>query len=134
MVPAVQSNPVQTASASASGGDTNANTVDYNQFLQLLIAQLRNQDPTSPTDPTQFVSQLASFSGVEQQVKANSKLDTLITNASLGQAGAILGRTVSTADGAQFGPVTAVQITSGALTALTSDGRSVPLSAVTAIS
>jgi flagellar basal-body rod modification protein FlgD len=37
-------------------------------FLQLLVAQLKNQDPLSPTDSTQFVSQLAQFSELEQVI------------------------------------------------------------------
>ncbi len=44
-------------------------TLDYNSFLKLLTAQMKFQDPTKPTDATQFVSQLASFSSVEQGIK-----------------------------------------------------------------
>ena len=51
---------------------------DFNSFLQLLTAQVRNQDPLSPLDSTQFVEQLASFSGVEQQIATNSRLDSLL--------------------------------------------------------
>lgn len=64
------------ATNTTSGTTSTNNTLDYNNFLQLLVAQLQNQDPTNPSDPTQFVSQLASFSAVEQQVNTNSKLDS----------------------------------------------------------
>jgi flagellar basal-body rod modification protein FlgD len=40
-------------------------TVDKNMFLQLLVAQMRNQDPMNPTDGTQFVGQLAQFQQLE---------------------------------------------------------------------
>lgn len=50
---------------------------DFQSFLQLLTAQMRNQDPLSPIDSTQFVEQLASFSSVEQQIETNKKLDAL---------------------------------------------------------
>ncbi len=53
---------------------------DFNTFLKLLTAQLRNQDPTSPIDSTQFVEQLASFSAVEQQIETNKRLETLAEN------------------------------------------------------
>jgi flagellar basal-body rod modification protein FlgD len=53
---------------------------DFNTFLKLLTAQLRNQDPTSPLDSTQFVEQLASFSAVEQQIETNKKLESLAEN------------------------------------------------------
>jgi flagellar basal-body rod modification protein FlgD len=50
---------------------------EYNSFLKLLTAQLRNQDPLAPLDSTQFVEQLATFSSLEQNVKSNSSLDTI---------------------------------------------------------
>ena len=46
-------------------------------FLQLLVAQLQNQDPTAPQDGTQFVSQLAQFSSLEQQIQMRSDLDSI---------------------------------------------------------
>jgi flagellar basal-body rod modification protein FlgD len=48
------------------------------QFLQLLTAQLANQDPTSPMDDTAFVGELAQFSSVEQLTTANSNLESLL--------------------------------------------------------
>ncbi len=53
---------------------------DYNTFLQLLIAQAKNQDPTNPTDPAQYVQQFAALSQVEQSVTTNAKLDQIITS------------------------------------------------------
>ncbi len=50
---------------------------DFQSFLRLLTAQLRNQDPLSPLDSTQFVEQLASFSAVEQQIETNRLLGDL---------------------------------------------------------
>ncbi|MEM9015106.1 MAG: flagellar hook capping FlgD N-terminal domain-containing protein [Pseudomonadota bacterium] len=55
-------------------------TNDFQDFLQLLTAQLRNQDPLSPLDSTQFVAQLASFSTVEQLVNANERLDSIASS------------------------------------------------------
>jgi Flagellar hook capping protein len=63
-----------------SGGDS----LGKEDFLKLLIAQLTNQDPTNPMNDTEFVSQLATYSGLEQQMNMNKNLETLInsTNAS----------------------------------------------------
>ena len=47
-------------------------------FLKLLVAQVQNQDPMDPTaDPTQYVTQLAQFSSLEQLTQMRSDLDTL---------------------------------------------------------
>lgn len=50
---------------------------DYQTFLRLLTTQLEHQDPMSPTDPTEFLSQIAQFSTVEQQMKTNSTLEQM---------------------------------------------------------
>ena len=71
-----------TASSTATTG-TKQTSVNYNQFLQLLIAEMQNQDPTNPMDPTQTVSQLATFSGVEQQVQTNTTLDNMMAGLKL---------------------------------------------------
>lgn len=51
---------------------------DYDSFLQLLTTQLKYQDPLSPLDATQFVSQLSQFASVEQMIQSNKKLDQII--------------------------------------------------------
>jgi flagellar basal-body rod modification protein FlgD len=60
--------------ASAMG----AATSDFDTYLTLLTTQLRNQDPLKPTDSTEFVAQLASFSGVEQQIRTNDRLESIL--------------------------------------------------------
>ncbi len=62
-----------TANSSAQLAD------DFDDFLNLLTTQLQNQDPLSPMDSTEFTNQLVAFSGVEQQINANSKLDSLVS-------------------------------------------------------
>ncbi|MFY9643287.1 MAG: flagellar hook assembly protein FlgD [Rhodomicrobium sp.] len=121
-----------TNSAATSTSNTNSTTgtngtLDYNEFLQLLVAQLQNQDPTNPTDPTTFVSQLASFSGVEQQVNTNSLLSSLLTQSAISQAGSLVGQTITSADGSVSGQVASIQITSSGSQATLSNGQTVSL-------
>lgn len=52
---------------------------DFDQFLSLLTTQLQNQDPLSPMDSTEFTNQIVMFSGVEQQINMNQKLDSLVS-------------------------------------------------------
>ena len=84
---------------------------------------MRNQDPTQPNDPAQTMSQLASFSGVEQNIKTNAKLDSLLAVAAGSQAGTLIGKLVSSADGTVKGTVAAIEIGSTGLTAILADGR-----------
>jgi flagellar basal-body rod modification protein FlgD len=65
------------SAASALGGTAPTEQM----FLQLLVAQLQNQDPLNPTDSTQFVSQLAQFSELEQVMAIRGDTDTLATDA-----------------------------------------------------
>ena len=60
-----------TPSALPSSVDGLANE---NTFLQLLVAQIKNQDPTNPTDSVQFLSQLAQFSQLEQLIGIRQEL------------------------------------------------------------
>jgi flagellar basal-body rod modification protein FlgD len=108
---------------------TGASTLDYNSFLKLLTAQMQYQDPTKPTDATQFVSQLASFSNVEQGIKTNQKLDALVTEFALSQADGIIGKTVTSADGTISGKVTSVRIFSDGAQAILDNGKVVNMEA-----
>ena len=124
---------VTSATAAASGSTSTAtatkaaSTVDYNSFLKMLIAQMKNQDPTNPTDPTQFVSQLASFSSVEQAIQPNTKLDSLLVTSQINQAEAAIGRVITSADGKSSGTVAAVTVTSTGTVAITDTGTSIPI-------
>jgi flagellar basal-body rod modification protein FlgD len=81
----------------------------------------------NPTDSTQYLSQLASFSSVEQQVQTNAKLDALVTNSGLNQADALLGHTVTNSDGSVSGKVMSVTYSSDGLTAKLDSGAILPI-------
>src|SRR4051812_41914725 len=75
---------------------------NFDTFLTLLTTQLRNQDPLSPMDSSQFTQQLVQFSQVEQSINANQHLESLIslTKARAGSdAVGYLGKTVTLTDG-----------------------------------
>ena len=70
-----------TAAASAPAGTPStsaSNLTNENTFLQLLIAQLKNQDPENPADGTQFVTQLAQFTTLQEQTGGTSDLDAIL--------------------------------------------------------
>ncbi|MCO4315670.1 flagellar hook assembly protein FlgD [Phyllobacterium sp. 21LDTY02-6] len=101
--------------------------VDYQTFLKLLVAQMKNQDPTKPMDATEQVAQLAQFSSVEQAVRMNTKLDQLLASSSLAQADGIIGRTVTSFDGKITGVVESVRIYADGMIAKLKDGAEVPI-------
>jgi flagellar basal-body rod modification protein FlgD len=63
-----------TASATATGTTTSKITSDFDTFLRMLTVQMQNQDPLNPIDSADYAVQLATFSGVEQQVRTNQLL------------------------------------------------------------
>lgn len=68
---------IPAGSSSSAVSDNNTLINNYETFLTLLTTQLRNQDPMEPMDSNQFTQQLVQYSAVEQQIKANEKLDNL---------------------------------------------------------
>jgi flagellar basal-body rod modification protein FlgD len=104
-------------------------TLNYDSFLQLLIAEMKNQDPTKPMDSAQYVAQLATFSNVEQSVQMNAKLDSLMTATALSQAEGLVGRAIASADGTVSGQIVAVRIVSGGAVAMLDNGQELPLGA-----
>ncbi len=118
-----------TATKAATATTATGPSLDYNAFLQLLLAQMKNQDPLKPLDSTEYVSQLAAFSNVEQAMKQNAKLDQLLVISNIAQANGVVGRTITSADGTITGQVASVRIDSSGATARLSDGRDVELGA-----
>jgi len=98
----ISSTPVPTTGASAAtntGSVTNSAMIadNFTTFLTLLTTQLQNQNPLDPLDTNQFTQQLVQFAQVEQQMKSNTQLDTLISinqNAQSTAALAYVGATV----------------------------------------
>lgn len=63
----------------------------FDNFLLLLTTQLQNQDPLDPMDSAKFTEQLVQFSGVEQQINTNDKLDSLIAGQYFNEAAQAVG-------------------------------------------
>lgn len=115
-----------TSNADANDKTKNS-TLNYNDFLKLMVAQLRNQDPLNPTDSTEYMSQIAQFSSVEQGINTNAKLDQLLVNSNISQASTMIGLSLTSADGSVSGIVTSVRIDSTGSTAILNSGKEVPI-------
>jgi flagellar basal-body rod modification protein FlgD len=69
------------SSSSSSSTSSTSTTTDYkNMFLQLLVAQLKNQNPLSPTDSTEFVGQLAQYQQLETSLNQSEDVSALRTD------------------------------------------------------
>ena len=69
--------PSSMTTSTSLAGTPGSAQAQQTQFLQLLVAQLKGQNPLDPQDPTQFVSQLAQFSSLEQLVNIRTDLDSM---------------------------------------------------------
>ena len=79
---------VSASNAASATGRTRL-AENFDTFLTLLTTQLKNQDPLSPMDSTQFTQQLVQMTGVEQQLLTNDLLEKLVSNTGSGVATAV---------------------------------------------
>jgi flagellar basal-body rod modification protein FlgD len=132
---------VSPATAPTSGTSTTAarlptQTFDSDMFLKLLVTQLKNQDPSSPMDSTQMISQTSQLASMEQLTSLNSSTTDSLNLQMRSAAANVLGKTVSwtDADGnAKTGVATAVSF-SGSTPTVTVGSDTVALTALSGIS
>lgn len=139
------STPATTSTTAATGTSATSQSqstmpINENQFLQMLMAELKNQNPMSPnsSDPMQFVTELAQFTQVEQETNTAESTSTIASGQNNATAIALIGHTVSYTDpttgASTTGKVQSVDFNSSGPT-LTINGTSgINASAVTEVS
>jgi flagellar basal-body rod modification protein FlgD len=130
---AATSSTALTTSAESATKDPNA--VNTDMFLKLLVAQLKYQDPSNATDPSEFLSQSAQFSAVEKLTALETLTQKAYDSSRQQTAASLVGRTITytTAGGdSATGVVTSVSV-SASTPNLTVNGITVPLDAVTSV-
>jgi flagellar basal-body rod modification protein FlgD len=138
------SSPAGSTDTSTIGGVSTSSvaagaTSDLNQgdFLNLMMDQLKNQNPLNPADPTQYMSELASFSSLDEEMQIQQSDSQTAANQSASSALAMLGQNVSYTDsnGATgSGTVTAVNFTSNGPTLTIGGTSGIDLSQITGAS
>jgi len=87
MVDSVSTSLAATTGTTSTSATSNALASDFETFLTMMTTQLENQDPLNPVDSADYSTQLATFSGVEQQVQTNELLTALLSQ--LGSSGLV---------------------------------------------
>jgi flagellar basal-body rod modification protein FlgD len=138
--PGTTSTTNSTNAASGTNSSSSSLPINENQFLQMLMTELQNQNPMDPnsSDPMSFVTELAQFTSVEQETDTAQNTSTLASGQSTASAVEMIGATVNytdpTSGATDTGTVQSVEITSSGPT-LTINGTSgIALSSVTQVS
>jgi flagellar basal-body rod modification protein FlgD len=86
MAAAQPTEPKAAASGTNGSGDTNSASITANDFLQLLVTELQNQDPTANTDPNEYINQLVQVNSLEQLIQISQNTTPGSTTATGGIA------------------------------------------------
>ena len=92
------SNTTPSTATSGTAKDTTTFGNNFDQFLKLLVTQMKNQDPMEPMDASEFTNQLVQFAGIEQNIKSNTLLEKISGNQTSGllrESASYIGQTVS---------------------------------------
>ncbi|MBV9606585.1 MAG: hypothetical protein JO027_15820 [Solirubrobacterales bacterium] len=129
-----------TTATTATSASQSSMPINQTQFLQMLMAELKNQNPMSPnsSDPMSFVTELAQFTSVEQETNTAESTSTLASGQSNATAIALIGHTVNYTDpttkASATGVVQAVDFTSSGPTLTINGTTGVSASTVSEVS
>ena len=122
--------PTQASSASTGM----AGSLNEGDFLNLMMDQMKNQGPLNPSDPTQYMGELASFSSLDEQIQIQESSSETASNQAASSALAMLGQNVNYTDSngnSGSGSVTAVDFTSTGPTLTVGGTSGISLSEIT---
>ena len=117
---------------------TGKKNLDVNDFLKLLTVQFTSQDPMKPMEDTQFISQMASFTSLEQMQTLNKEFSEFSKTQGITTANSYLGKKVSVTDGTSVtgttsGIVTGISVDATTGPMLTVNGRNYELAKVQSV-
>ena len=122
-----------TSSSSSSNASYNLTTQD---FIQMMVTQLENQDPLNPTDSQALLAQESSIGQLEAATDTQTTMQSLTLQTQIGSASSLIGRSVTGIDGnnnSVNGTVSSVQVSSGNVSLQLDNGSTLSLSNVSSI-
>ena len=131
-----QGSPLHGGGSVQGGGSIHGSLgLGKDEFLRLLVTEMRYQTPLDPADQKEFIAQMAQFASLEQMQNLNSNLTTLAEMQLIAQASALIGRVVeaTTKEGVIKGTVSQVELLAG-VPFLVVSGKKVHLSEITKVS
>lgn len=134
-IPATEGTPAGLMAPWAASAGSTTGLGDQQMFLELMVAQLRYQDPLNPTDSAEFLAQTAQFTALEKMQQVADQTAMLVSSQLAFGASALIGRTVSWTDADGVDRTGTVSGTTFLPTGpvLTVDGEEVPLLSVTSV-
>ena len=106
-------------------------------FISLMVTQLQNQDPTSPTSNSELLQQMSQIGQLQSQNDLQSSLKSLVLQNNIGSASSMIGKVVAGADSstgeAITGKVNGIAVAKGAVTLKLDSGATISMSNVTSI-
>lgn len=115
---------------------TGLSTLTPSDFINLMVTELQNQDPTKPTDSSQLLSQMSQIGQLQSSTTLQTTLTGLAQQNQIGAASALIGKSIAGLDSnsAQVnGVVSSVNVSSSGVTLELDNGKNLPLSNVTSI-
>ena len=125
----MQITPVSSSSVDSTAPASPSSTLGQQEFMQLLVTQLKNQDPMNPMDDKDFMGQMAQFSSLEQITNLVAATQREAFSSQMSQAVGLIGHEVSwvTADGTSgTGTASKVSIADGAIQITVGDSQVAP--------
>jgi len=93
--PFMRTNAMANASNASGNASGEAATISSNDFLTLLVTEMKNQDPTAQTDPNEYVNQLVQVNSLEQLIEINQNLSSALVEPGAGGTGSTSGHAVT---------------------------------------
>jgi flagellar basal-body rod modification protein FlgD len=132
--------PTSGSGSSSSTATTNASAGSYNMtpqdFIQLMVTQLENQDPTSPTSSSDLLSQMSEIGQLEASTNLQSTMSSVTLQTQIGSASALIGKSVTGIDStnnSSSGVVNSVSVAGGTVSLQLDNGDTMPITGLASI-